>query len=97
MRCRLSANSDGEARPRAGDDDDPLCNTRHLPTAGSTQPVRESKLDRFHGMVESVQALRDLIPRRELVGVAFFVVIGVALIALAPAKQTVEKTSVVTV
>jgi hypothetical protein len=48
-------------------------------------------------MVESVQALRDLIPRRELVGVAFFVVIGVALIALAPAKQTVEKTSVVTV
>ena len=50
-----------------------------------------------HASIMTVQALRNLIPRRELVGVAFFVVIGVALIALAPAKQTVEKTSVVTV
>ncbi|MFZ0863396.1 MAG: DUF6632 domain-containing protein [Candidatus Sulfotelmatobacter sp.] len=50
-----------------------------------------------HAAVMAVQAFRDLIPRRELLGVAFFVVIGVALIMLAPAKQTVEKTSVVTV
>ena len=38
----------------------------------------------------AVQASLNLIPRRELMGVAFFVVIGVALIALAPAKQPVE-------
>ena len=33
------------------------------------------------------QALRNMISRGELVGVAILVVIGVALIALAPAKQ----------
>jgi len=50
-----------------------------------------------HAAVMAVQASLNLIPRTELMGVAFFVVIGVALIVLAPAKQTVEKTSVVTV
>src|ERR1700736_1521421 len=39
-----------------------------------------------HAAVMAVQASLNLIPRRELMGVAFFVVIGVALIALAPAK-----------
>jgi hypothetical protein len=33
------------------------------------------------------------IARRELLGVATFIVIGVALIALAPAKQPVERAS----
>jgi len=42
-----------------------------------------------------VQALLDLIARRELLGVATFVVIGVALLALAPAKQPVERASAV--
>ena len=46
-----------------------------------------------HAAIMTVQALRNLIPRRELVGVAFFVVIGVALIALAPAKRPVEQVS----
>ena len=50
-----------------------------------------------HASVMAVQASLNLIPRTELMGVAFFVVIGVALIVLAPAKQTVEKTSMVTV
>jgi hypothetical protein len=50
-----------------------------------------------HAAVMAVQASLNLIPRTELMGVAFFVVIGVALIVLAPAKQTVEKTSMVTV
>jgi tryptophan-rich sensory protein len=50
-----------------------------------------------HAAVMAVQASLNLIPRRELMGVAFFVVIGVALITLARPKQTVEKTSVVTV
>jgi len=48
-----------------------------------------------HAAVMAVQAFLNLIPRRELVGVAFFVVIWVTLIALAPAKQTAERTSAV--
>jgi hypothetical protein len=40
----------------------------------------------------SFQALLNMIARRELAGVAFFVVIGVTLIALAPAKS-VERVS----
>jgi len=50
-----------------------------------------------HAAVMSFQAFRNLIARGELIGSAVLVVIGVALIALAPAKQTVEKTSMVTV
>ena len=50
-----------------------------------------------HAAVMSFQAFRHLIARGELIGSAVLVVIGVALIALAPAKQTVEKTSMVTV
>jgi len=41
-----------------------------------------------HGTLMAVQAYRNVIERRELLGVAAFVIIGVALIALAPAKQT---------
>jgi hypothetical protein len=39
-----------------------------------------------HAAVMAVQAFRNLIPRGELLGVAVLVVIGVALIVLAPAK-----------
>ena len=45
-----------------------------------------------HASVMAVQAYLGLIARRELLGVATFVVIGVALIALAPAKQSAERT-----
>ena len=45
-----------------------------------------------HAAVMSFQALLNIIARRELAGVAFFVVIGVTLIALAPAKS-VERVS----
>jgi hypothetical protein len=45
-----------------------------------------------HAALMAVQASLNLIPRRELMGVAFFVVIGVALIALAPGKS-VERVS----
>ncbi|HET9791895.1 MAG TPA: DUF6632 domain-containing protein [Candidatus Angelobacter sp.] len=44
-----------------------------------------------HAAVMSIQALQHLILRRELVGVAVLVVIGVVLLALAPAKQPTEK------
>ena len=44
-----------------------------------------------HAAVMSFQALRNMIARQELIGVAAFVVIGVALIALAPAKHPVDR------
>ena len=50
-----------------------------------------------HAILVAVRAFAGLIARAELVGSAVLVVIGVALIMLAPAKQTAEKTSVVTV
>jgi hypothetical protein len=40
-----------------------------------------------HAAIMGTQALRNMIARGELIGVAVLVVIGVALIALAPAKQ----------
>lgn len=48
-----------------------------------------------HAAIMTVQASLNLIPRRELMGLTFFVVIGVALLALAPAKQPAERASVV--
>jgi drug/metabolite transporter superfamily protein YnfA len=42
-----------------------------------------------HAAVMAVQAYEKMIERRELLGVAALVVIGVALIALAPAKRPV--------
>jgi hypothetical protein len=46
-----------------------------------------------HAAVMAVQAFRNVIPRGELLGVAALVVIGVALIVLAPAKQSGEQAS----
>ncbi len=40
-----------------------------------------------HAAVMGTQALRNMISRGELIGVAVLVIIGAALIALAPAKQ----------
>jgi len=48
-----------------------------------------------HAGVMSYQAFLNMISRRELIGSAVFIVIGVALIALAPAKQPVERASTV--
>jgi hypothetical protein len=46
-----------------------------------------------HAAVMAAQAFRNVIPRGELLGVAALVVIGVALIVLAPAKRSVERAS----
>src|ERR1039458_3011268 len=40
-----------------------------------------------HAAVMGTQAMRDMVSREELVGVAVLIVIGVTLIALAPVKQ----------
>ena len=46
-----------------------------------------------HAAVMGTQALRNMISRGELVGVGILVVISVALIAIAPAKQPAEPAS----
>jgi len=43
-----------------------------------------------HAAVMGFQAFRNLIARGELIGVAVLIVIGVALIVLAPVKQSVK-------
>ncbi|MGH9731977.1 MAG: hypothetical protein ACRD4A_09770, partial [Candidatus Acidiferrales bacterium] len=50
-----------------------------------------------HAAVMGAQAYLKLVERVELLGVAALIVIGVALIALAPAKQSVERISAVAV
>jgi hypothetical protein len=67
---------------------------------GSRQPSAHRSLIAFtawsslaHAAVMSSQALLNMISRRELIGSAVFVVIGLTLIALAPAKQSVELAS----
>ena len=46
-----------------------------------------------HASLMAVQAFRNFIARGELVGVAVLIIIGVALIVLAPAKQSGELAS----
>ncbi len=46
-----------------------------------------------HAAVMGTQALRNMVSRGELIGVAVLVVIGAALIALAPAKRAGEPAS----
>ena len=46
-----------------------------------------------HAGIMSLQALLNVISRRELIGSAVFLTIGVTLIALAPAKEPVERAS----
>lgn len=43
-----------------------------------------------HAAIMGTQACRNMVARGELIGVAVLVVIGVALIALAPAKQPTQ-------
>ena len=50
-----------------------------------------------HAAVMSFQTLLNMISRGELIGSAVLVVIGLALIALAPAKQSVVQSSAVSV
>jgi hypothetical protein len=46
-----------------------------------------------HAGIMSLQAFLNMIARRELIGSAVFIAIGVTLIALAPAKEPVERVS----
>jgi hypothetical protein len=44
-----------------------------------------------HAGVMAAQEYRNVIERRELAGVIVFAIVGIVLIALAPAKQSVER------
>jgi hypothetical protein len=84
--------------------DESIRHARHFPAAGSRDPSANRSLIAFtawsrvaHAAVMSFQAFRCLIARGELIGSAVLVVVGVALIALAPGKQTAEHLSVVVV
>jgi drug/metabolite transporter superfamily protein YnfA len=46
-----------------------------------------------HAAVMGTQAYQKIVERHELIGVAMFVIIGAALIALAPAKHSGERVS----
>ncbi len=46
-----------------------------------------------HAAVMGTQALRNMVARGELIGVAVLVVIGIALLALAPSNQNAESAS----
>lgn len=48
-----------------------------------------------HAGVMAVQEYRNVIERRELAGVVVFAIVGIVLVALAPAKQPVERASAV--
>lgn len=50
-----------------------------------------------HAAVMAVQEYRNVIERRELFGVVVFAIVGVVLVALAPAKQPVGKASAIVV
>ena len=82
-----------------GDDAQPLCHTRHFLLLAARDPSANRSLIAFtawssfaHAALMAVQAFRNLIQRGELWGVAALVIIGVALIVLAPAKS-VERVS----
>ena len=49
-----------------------------------------------HAAVMTAQEYRNVIERQELVGVVVFAIVGVALVALAPAKRSVEEVSATT-
>jgi len=49
-----------------------------------------------HASLMGVQAFYKVIAQRELVGSAVFIVIGIALLALAPKKQAAERASAAT-
>jgi hypothetical protein len=48
-----------------------------------------------HAAVMGMQAFRNWVARGELIGVGVLIVIGVALIALAPARQATERTAAI--
>jgi hypothetical protein len=77
------------------DDAEPLCQTGSFLLLATRNPSANRSLIAFtawssfaHAGVMAVQVFRNLIPGEELIGSAVLVVIGIALVALAPASLT---------
>ena len=66
---------------------DPAANRRLIAFAGWSNLA--------HAVVMAVQEYRNVIERRELAGVVVFAIVGVVLVALAPAKQAAKQSSTV--
>ena len=88
------------AGPCDGDDVQPLRHAGGFPALAIRNPSAHRSLIAFtawssfaHAGVMGFQAMRNMIAHRELIGVAVLVVIGVAFVALAPAKQPSETAS----
>jgi hypothetical protein len=64
------------------------------PSANRTSIAFTAWSSFVHAVVMGVQAFQGMVQREELLGSAVLVVIGAALIALAPAKQSGEMASV---
>jgi hypothetical protein len=59
---RLPLDDDGQARPRVGDDDEPIRHARRFPAAGSPKAIRESEPGCLHVMVELCPRRRYVVP-----------------------------------
>src|SRR6516225_5158170 len=99
LRWRLSAGAEGEGRACAGDDDESIRHARRFLAACSPKPIRRSAPDRVHvwssfahAAVMAVQGSLHWIARSELIGSVVLIIIGIALIALSPPKQSNERT-----
>lgn len=65
----------------------------HDPAANRSLIAFAGRANLAHAGVMAVQEYRNVIERQELAGVVGFAVVGVALVALVPARQQVEKAS----
>lgn len=81
-----------EASPFDVEDVQPLCHARGIAASGHPQSAGESQPDCLYCMVH-FRSCRNIVARGEPIGVAILVVIGVAPIALAPAKQPLHPAS----
>jgi len=88
------------ARACGTNDNEHVCHTRNFLAAGGAEPSGEPQPDRLRRMgkscarwVMAVQEYWNVIERRELTGVVVFAIVGVVLVAMAPAKPSGERLS----
>ena len=65
----------------------------HNPAANRSLIAFAGWANLAHAAVMTAQEYRNVIARQELMGVIVFAIVGVALVALAPAKQSAERVS----
>jgi hypothetical protein len=103
LRWRLSTDDVFLARACGAHDNEHLCDTRNFHAARAVRdPAANRSLIAFagwanlaHAGVMALQEYKNVIERRELAGVVVFAIVGLMLVTLAPAKQSVERASTV--